>query len=79
MTTCHAPDSPRLILRPRELQAKLGLSRNAIDRLVAEEGLKPPILLGPRSKGFLVAEVEQWLRERQARRDASDHPERPCA
>lgn len=77
--TERAPDVPRFILRPRELQAKLGLSRNAIERLISDGELKPPILLGPRSKGFLVTEVEQFLAARAARRDASATPHRPCA
>ena len=69
----------RLILRLSELKLTLGLSRNAIERLIATGELKPPILLGPRSKGFLVSEVEQFLLDRAARRDASERPERPCA
>lgn len=68
----------RYILRQHELQDQLGLSRNAIERLIATGELKPPILLGSRSKGFLVAEVEEFLAQRAARRDASAYPERPC-
>lgn len=77
--TTPSPSDNRLILRPRELQAQLGLSRNAVERLIADGELKPPILLGPRSKGFLVSEVEQFLAARAARRDASPTPHRPCA
>lgn len=68
-----------LILRPQELQKKLGLSRNAIERLIETGELKPPILLGARSKGFLVSDVREFLTARAALRDASDNPARPCA
>ena len=77
-TVNDAPELPRLVLRQKDLQAKLGLSRNAIERLIAQGDLKAPIMLGSRSKGFLVSEVEQFLAERAARRDASDRPARPC-
>ena len=71
--------SGRLIYRQRDLQALLGLSRNAIERLMADEGLSPPIQLGPRSKGWLAEEVHSWLDRRKAERDARERPERPCA
>jgi prophage regulatory protein len=71
--------SSRLIYRQRDLQALLGLSRNAIERLMADEGLSAPIQLGPRSKGWLADEVHTWLNQRKAERDARERPERPCA
>jgi predicted DNA-binding transcriptional regulator AlpA len=74
-----APASSRLIYRQRDLQKLLGLSRNAIERLMAEEGLSPPIQLGPRSKGWLAEEVHAWLDKRKAEREARERPERPCA
>lgn len=69
----------RIIYRQRDLQALLGLSRNAIERLMADEGLSAPIQLGPRSKGWLAEEVHAFLDKRKAERDARDRPERPCA
>lgn len=69
----------RLIYRQRELQAALGISRNAIERLILEEGLSPPIQLGPRSKGWLASEIHDWLEKRKAEREARPRPERPCA
>jgi prophage regulatory protein len=74
-----APAAGRLIYRQRDLQKLLGLSRNAIERLMADEGLSPPIQLGPRSKGWLAEEVHAWLDRRKAERDARERPERPCA
>jgi prophage regulatory protein len=74
-----ASTTGRLIYRQRDLQALLGLSRNAIERLMAEEGLSPPIQLGPRSKGWLAEEVHAWLEKRKAERDTRERPQRPCA
>ena len=74
-----APRSGRLIYRQRDLQALLGLSRNAIERLMAEHGFSPPIQLGPRSKGWLASEVHEWLERRKGERDTRERPERPCA
>ena len=69
----------RLIYRQRELQAALGISRNAIERLILEEGLSAPIQLGPRSKGWLASEVHDWLERRKLERGERNRPERPCA
>jgi prophage regulatory protein len=36
------------------------------------KGLAPkPIPLGPRSRGWLIEELEQWLAQRRAERDAA--------
>lgn len=73
------PSEDRLIYRQRDLQQMLGLSRNAIERLILEHGFSPPIQLGPRSKGWLASEVHEWLEKRKAEREERDRPERPCA
>lgn len=75
----NAAPTGRIIYRQRDLQVLLGLSRNAIERLMAEEGLSAPIQLGPRSKGWLADEVHAWLDRRKAERDTRERPERPCA
>jgi prophage regulatory protein len=79
LPTAPTAATDRLIYRQRDLQALLGLSRNAIERLMAEEGLSAPIQLGPRSKGWLASEVHDWLEQRKAERAERDRPERPCA
>lgn len=71
--------STKFVLSPAELQKQLGLSRNAIERLVASGDLKAPILLSPRRKAFLASDVEEFLASRAAMRDASARPARPCA
>jgi predicted DNA-binding transcriptional regulator AlpA len=75
-----SPSAGRLIYRLPELRAVLGgVSRNAIERMMAEEGLSPPIKLGPRSKGWIAEEVHAFIERRMAERDAKERPERPCA
>lgn len=69
----------KFVLSPSELRDQLGLSRNALDRLIASGDLKPPILLSPRRKAHLTSDVEAFLEARAAMRDTSDNPARPCA
>jgi predicted DNA-binding transcriptional regulator AlpA len=36
-----------------------------------DQGLAPrPIPLGPRSRGWLISELEEWVEQRRAERDA---------
>jgi predicted DNA-binding transcriptional regulator AlpA len=82
MTTQDQCPTPvgRLIYRLPELRAVLGgISRNAIERMMANEGLCAPIKLGPRSKGWVASEVHDWLERRKVERDERPRPERPCA
>lgn len=62
------PERPNpVIIRPRDLQAMLGLSRHGLGKI---DKLKP-IKLGPRSVGYLKEEVDTFLAERRAERDAA--------
>jgi prophage regulatory protein len=61
-----------IIIRPRDLMAMLSVSRHGLARMVEDEGLPAPIQLGPRSVGFVKAEIEEWLESRKARRDRVD-------
>ena len=69
----------KYVLSPAELREQLGLSRNAVERLIENGDLKPPILLSPRRKAHLTSDVEAFLASRAALRDVSDNPARPCA
>lgn len=60
-----------IIIRPRDLMAMLSVSRHGLARMIEDEGLKPPIQLGPRSVGFVKAEVDEWLEARKAARPAA--------
>ena len=57
------------ILRRRQLEEQLGLSRSSIYKMVADGLFPKPIKLGPRAVGWRADEVENWLIEMQ---EASD-------
>lgn len=67
-----------MIIRPRDVMALLCMSRHGLSRMIQDEGFPAPIQLGPRSAGFLKAEVDAWIEARKAKRDASDRPQNPC-
>jgi prophage regulatory protein len=58
------------ILRMSELTEVVGLSRAWINKLVRDGAFPRPIKLGPRSRGFLCEEVDFWIAQRAAERDA---------
>ncbi len=50
------------ILRRKQLEARLGLSRSTIYAKVAAGELPPPIRLGTgRAVGWVEGEIDQWL------------------
>lgn len=57
------------ILRRRQLEEKLGLSRSSIYQMVADGLFPKPIKLGRRAVGWRADEIENWLIEMQ---EASD-------
>ena len=57
------------ILRRRQLEEQLGLSRSAIYQMVADGLFPKPIKLGRRAVGWRADEVENWL---IAMQEASD-------
>ena len=57
------------ILRRRQLEEQLGLSRSAIYQMVADGLFPKPIKLGRRAVGWRADDVENWLSEMQ---EASD-------
>lgn len=62
----------RLVIRQSKLPEVIDLKGTAIKALIRDDPCFPkPIMLGPRSKGFLVSEVEAWLEARKAQRDAA--------
>lgn len=54
------------ILRRKQVEARIGLSRSTIYDGVNAGTFPRPINLGPQSVGWIEAEIEQWLRERIA-------------
>ncbi len=60
------------ILRRKQVEARIGLSRSTIYDGVNAGTFPKPINLGRQSVGWIEAEVEQWLRDRiAASRNAS--------
>ena len=49
------------ILRRRQLEEKLGLSRSSIYQMIADGLFPKPIKLGRRAVGWRAEEVEKWL------------------
>ena len=49
------------ILRRRQLEEKLGLSRSSIYQMIADGSFPKPIKLGRRAVGWRAEEVEKWL------------------
>ena len=53
------------ILRRRQLEEQLGLSRSAIYQMVADGLFPKPIKLGRRAVGWRADDVENWLSKMQ--------------
>lgn len=64
--------SPALeILRRRQVEARVGLSRSTLYSYIKDGRFPAPIRLGNRAVGWLEAEVLDWLRQRiEATREA---------
>ncbi|MEO5812846.1 MAG: AlpA family phage regulatory protein [Rhodanobacter sp.] len=68
MTQSVHPVPPRLsILRRREVEARVKLSRSTIYLRIAEHSFPTPIRLGTgRAVGWIEQEIEAWLQEQVA-------------
>jgi prophage regulatory protein len=63
-------DPPNRVVREPERQAITGIPTSTWYAL-QDQGLAPrPVPLGPRSRGWLVSELEEWIERRKAERDA---------
>ena len=68
-------DMPTRILRLPEVKERTGLSRSTIYAYMAKEAFPESISLGPRTVGWIEAEVEEWLQGRiDANRGRSQSP-----
>lgn len=65
------PGGALLGIRPRALMAEYGIGKHGLAILIDKEGHPKPIELGKRSKMFIRAEVDAWLKARKAARDAA--------
>lgn len=58
------------ILRLPDVQRLIGYSSSQLYRMISSGSFPRQINLGPRSVGWLKSEVEQWIADRIAARDA---------
>ena len=62
---------PLAILRRRQVEQRVGLKRSTIYQQIAAGTFPAPISLGSRSVGWLSHEIERWLSDRVAAREAA--------
>jgi prophage regulatory protein len=55
---------PPSILRLKDLQQRLTLSRSTIYAKMAAGDFPAPIALGPRAVGWLASDVQKWIKSR---------------
>lgn len=60
----------RKIIRQEEVMRVYGVSRNALIRMMQDEGCPQPIKLSPRRKGWFIHELDEYF----ARRPRGIHP-----
>ncbi|GAB6144200.1 hypothetical protein JCM12294_16380 [Desulfocicer niacini] len=58
-------------LRLPAVKAKTGLSKSTIYLMIRKGAFPAPVKLGPRTSGWLEAEIEEWTEDRIAERDES--------
>ena len=63
---------PVRFVRLPEVMARTGLSRSTIYGMVAAGRFRKPVPLGARAGGWVEAELDEWLRERIAKRRSVD-------
>jgi prophage regulatory protein len=54
-----------LVVRMSRLVDMIGLSRSTIWKLLSEDKFPTPIRLGPRSIGWRIKDVEEWIQGRE--------------
>ena len=71
MTNNISMDKPNSrILRLADVQKTVGLSRSQIYSMISQGTFPQPIKLGERASGWLESEVQLWISQRTAARDA---------
>jgi prophage regulatory protein len=65
----------RRLLRLPEVKQKVGLSRTAIYRLIAEGQFPRQVCIGPRTVAWCQDELEAWIERRiQGADEGAEHP-----
>lgn len=63
----RASNNPSSVLRLRDLQQRLPLSRSAIYAKIAAGEFPLPISLGPRAVGWLASDIDKWIQSRDVK------------
>lgn len=65
----ETPEQPLRFLRMAQVEEKVGLTKRTLWRKIKAESFPTPVPLGEgRAVGFVVSEVEEWMKERMAAR-----------
>lgn len=64
-------EHPPRVLRRREVERRIGIGRSTIYSWIAERRFPAPVKLGAKSVGWLAQEIDDWVRDRVAAREAS--------
>lgn len=59
-----AIQSPQIILRRTQVQARTGISRSGIYQKISNGEFPRPISLGPRAVGWLESSIDEWIQSR---------------
>lgn len=70
MLAATATGEPLSLLRLREVTRRTALSRSAVYRAIAAGTFPAPVKLGERASAWNAAEVDRWIADRIAVRDA---------
>lgn len=65
------PDNPDRIIRAREMQKILGISRSTLRRWVVTGNFPSPIPLGPNVVGWKASTKDAWLANREHEQNAA--------
>ena len=66
----HTPTPTNRLLRIREVIAATGLRRSTLYSLIGEGRFPRPVRISERTTAWLESEVNDWVTERVAERDA---------
>lgn len=60
----------RTLMRMRDVRRAVGLSRSEIYRRIAAGEFPSPVPIGDRARAWVTTEIEAWIADRIAARDA---------
>ena len=61
-----------MIIRMKQLTKLIGLSQPTIFRLRKRGDFPKPVELSPGAKGYLLSDIESWLKHRTAKKTSSE-------